>query len=118
MSRRDWSLLIEDMLEAIDKITAYLVGYDEQRFQADSRTVDAVVRNLEVLGEAANALPAAIQATAPDLDWRGLVGLRNRLIHEYFGVSLSIVWVIAIQELPALRAQLQVCRDQLSAESQ
>ena len=68
-----------------------------EQFQADSRTVDAVVRNLEVLGEAANALPAAIQATAPAVDWRGLVGLRNRLIHEYFGVSLSTVWVIATQ---------------------
>ena len=65
MSRRDWSLLIEDMLEAIGKIEAYLDGYDEATFQADSRTVDAVVRNLEVLGEAANALPAAIQSTVP-----------------------------------------------------
>ena len=114
MSRRDWSLLIEDMLEAIGKIEAYLDGYDEGRFQADSRTVDAVVRNLEVLGEAANALPAAIQATAPAVDWRGLVGLRNRLIHEYFGVSLSTVWVIATQELPALRTALEACREQLS----
>ncbi len=99
MSRCDWSLLIEDMLEAIGKIGA--------------RTVDAVVRNLEVLGEAANALPAAIQSTVPAVDWRGLVGLRNRLIHEYFGVSLSMVWVIATQELPSLRIALQACREQL-----
>ena len=65
MSRRDWSLLIEDMLDAIGKIEAYPAGYDEATFQADARTVDAVVRNLEVLGEAANALPAAIQSTVP-----------------------------------------------------
>ena len=113
MSRRDWSLLIEDMLEAIGKIEAYLAGYDEGRFQADSRTVDAVVRNLEVLGEAANALPAAIQATAPAVDWRGLLGLRNRLIHEYFGVSLSAVWVIATQELLSARLQGSPQRRQL-----
>ena len=113
MSRRDWSLLIEDMLEAIGKIEAYLAGYDEATFQADSRTVDAVVRNFEVLGEAANALPAAIQSTVPAVDWRGLVGLRIRLIHEYFGVSLSTLWVIATRELPPLRLALQACRDQL-----
>jgi uncharacterized protein with HEPN domain len=108
MSRREWLLLVEDMLAAIQKIGMYLEGFDFESFRADSRTVDAVLRNLEVIGEAANALPSDVCDRAPSVDWRGVVGLRNRLIHEYFDVSSSTVWFIATRELPVLERQLQV----------
>ena len=91
MSRREWLLLVEDMLAVIQKIGMYLEGFDFESFRADSRTVDAVLRNLEVIGEAANALPSDVCERAPSVDWRGVVGLRNRWIHEYFDVSPSTV---------------------------
>jgi len=107
MPRRDHWLLIADMLEAAERIEHYIDGFNQDRFEADQRTVDAVVRNLEILGEAANAVPSSIQGLAPEVDWRGVVGLRNRLIHEYFGVSVPIVWTIASRELPLLIPRLR-----------
>lgn len=113
MPRRDYRLLVVDMLEAAERIVNYIDAYSCEQFQADQRTVDAVVRNLEILGEAANALPATVQDLAPEIDWRGVVGLRNRLIHEYFGVSLEIVWTISTREVPRLIHQLRALSDQL-----
>jgi uncharacterized protein with HEPN domain len=108
MPRRDWTLLLDDMLQSIEKIERYIEGYESDSFAADSRTVDAVVRNLEVIGEAANALPPEIRTLAPEVDWRGIVGLRNRVVHEYFGVSSRMIWTIASQELMPLKVALLV----------
>lgn len=107
MSKRDWSLLIGDMLESMDRTASYIQGIEWEGFMAGARTQDAVVRNLEILGEAANLLPPELRDRAPDVDWRGVIGLRNRLIHEYFGVSPSVVWQIVSVELPVLGRQLR-----------
>jgi uncharacterized protein with HEPN domain len=101
------------MLEAAERIQNYIEGYSRAEFEGDQRTVDAVVRNLEILAEAANALPASIQELAAEIDWRGVIGLRNRLIHEYFGVSTAIVWTLAIREIPRLIPRLRALSDQL-----
>jgi len=106
MSRREWRLFIADMREAIDKISLYIAAMSFEQFSSDSRTVDAVVRNLEVIGEAARHLPAAIKDQHPEIDWMAINGLRNRIVHEYFGLSLSILWAIAQNDLPELASQL------------
>jgi uncharacterized protein with HEPN domain len=75
-------------------------------FQSDTRTVDAVVHNLLVIGEAARCLPASIKENHPDIDWIAINGLRNRIAHEYFGLSLSVLWEIVQTDLPHLEKQL------------
>lgn len=83
---------------------------DRQAFLADDRTTDSVVRNLEVIGEAASRLPEDLRNLHPDIPWRRIAGLRNRIIHEYFDVDLELLWEVLATELPALKAQLQQIR--------
>ena len=99
---RDYRLQIDDILTAVARIRTYVQGMSYEAFRADGKTQDAVVRNLEVIGEAARALPEKVKADAPNVDWRKLVGLRNLLIHEYFGISLPIVWDIVANKLDEL----------------
>lgn len=106
MSRREWSLFVADMQEAIEKIARYVDAMTFTDFQSDTRTVDAIVHNLLVIGEAARCLPASIKENHPDIDWIAINGLRNRIAHEYFGLSLSVIWEIVQTDLPRLQQQL------------
>jgi uncharacterized protein with HEPN domain len=105
MSRRDWSLFIADMQEAIEKIAGYVDAMTFTDFRSDTRTVDAVVHNLLVIGEAARCLPASIKENHPDIDWIAINGLRNRIACEYFGLSLSVIGEIVPTDLPNLDGQ-------------
>lgn len=107
MSARNWRLFVEDILESIGKIRLYVDGMDFEDFKSDHRTVDAVVRNLEVIGEAARQIPADVKARHSQLDWNGMIGLRNRIAHEYFGLSLPIIWTIIQRDVPELEARLR-----------
>jgi uncharacterized protein with HEPN domain len=106
MPRRDPDLLIEDILEALRKISIYTTGMGPEEFRQDLKTVDAVIRNLEIVGEATRQLPSEFTARYPDVPWRQIAGLRNRVIHEYFSVDLEIVWQVIQADLPQLEAQL------------
>ena len=107
MSKRHWRLLVEDILECIGRIEQYLTGLQLDAFKASQITVDATVRNLEVIGEASRNIPEDVKEAHPELEWAKIVGLRNRVIHEYFGVDLDIIWRIVTDELPALKAQMR-----------
>jgi hypothetical protein len=107
MPRRDPDLLIEDMLAAIRKIERYIEGMEQGQFRQDEKTVDAVARNLEILGEATRQIPEDFMARFPDVPWRQMAGLRNRIVHDYFGLDLEIIWQIIRHNLPTLRAQLE-----------
>jgi uncharacterized protein with HEPN domain len=91
------------MVAAVDRIAQYTAGMDATTFADDQRTVDAVVRNLEVIGEAARYLPDNTRALAPEIEWAKIVGLRNILVHQYFGVSTAIVWDVVAHKLGPLR---------------
>jgi uncharacterized protein with HEPN domain len=112
MSSRNWPLRISDILEAIAKVSRYTAGMDPDSFAADDKTVDAVLRNLELIGEAARNLPDDFVAGHPHIPWHEMRGMRNILIHEYFGVSLPIVWHTVTQDLPALVPLLNEILDQ------
>ncbi len=107
MSKRDWRLFIEDMLESIDLIERYVAQLNFDKFKEDQKTIDAVVRNFEVIGEASKLIPDDIKKEYSDVDWLAILGLRNRIAHEYFGISLSIIWKIIKDELPHLKNQLK-----------
>jgi len=99
---RDWTVQLEDIRQAIGKIRTYVGSMDCSAFSADPKTQDAVIRNLEIIGEAARLLPDAIKARANEIEWRKIAALRNLLLHEYFGISMPIVWDVACNKLDEL----------------
>ena len=107
MSKREWKLFVEDILESIELIENYIGNLEFNDFSKDRKTIDAVVRNFEIIGEASKYIPDYIKEKHADVDWIGIVGLRNRIAHEYFGISLEIVWNIVKQELPKLQNQMK-----------
>ena len=110
MSRRVAPLLIEDIWEAIQKIQRYVAGLNHDTFIKDDKTIDSVVRNLEIISEAANRLPEDFRAQHPEIEWRKIIGLRNRIVHDYFNIDIEIVWEIIQKDLPNLKSKLSLIR--------
>lgn len=107
MSERSDELLIEDILDAARKILRYTDGLSFEKFVSDERTVDAVVRNFGVIGEAANRLSPDFKAKHPQIEWNRIRGFRNRIVHDYFGTDYSIVWIIVQNYLTDLERSLR-----------
>ncbi len=105
---RDYKVHLEDILGAIDKILRYTDGISFGEFSKDSKTIDAVIRNLEIIGEAIKKIPEDIRRLNPNIDWKKIAALRDILIHEYFGIDNEIVWDILRNKLPALKEQISV----------
>lgn len=103
---REWSFRIKDILHAIDKIEQYTKNMTAAEFKKNELVMDAVIRNFEIIGEASNSVPIAVQRTHPHIPWRQMIALRNVLIHEYFGVDVSTVWQTVHIHLPMLKQQL------------
>ncbi len=106
MPSRSRQFRIDDIIEAINKIERYTSGIDFASWQNDEKTVDAVIRNLEVIGEASSHLPVEIQEQYEDVPWGMMKGIRNVLVHEYFGIDLEIVWKTVKDDLPILKKRL------------
>lgn len=99
---RDYRLYLDDIIEAIRRIKAFTDRMDFNAFKEDIKTQDAVVRNLEIIGEASGRLPEAVRHAAPEIEWRKVVGIRNILAHGYFGISLPIIWDVLQNKLDDL----------------
>lgn len=99
---RDIRVYLADIAERCERISRYVEDLDDVGWSADERTQDAVLRNLEVIGEAVKHLPLELRAANPEIPWQDIAGLRDILIHEYEGVDFSIVWDIAVNEVPTL----------------
>jgi len=97
---RDSRIYLEDILAAADRIASYTTGHTYESFAADEKTADAVVRNLEIIGEAAKRVPTDVRQKAPDIEWAKIGGLRDVLIHAYFNIDLEIVWDVVQNKLP------------------
>lgn len=104
---RDYKLYLHDIKEAIEKIESFIKGYTFEEFTNDHKTIDAVIRNLEIIGEATKHIPKRVREKHPDVDWKAMIGMRNILAHEYFGVRVGIIWKTMKERLPALRIKIE-----------
>lgn len=102
MSKRADSERLRDIQEAIQRIEIYIGGMSYDDFLNDLKTQDAVIRNIEIIGEAVKGMSGAVRENLSSIPWRNIAGMRDRLIHDYFGVNLDIVWQVASEELPRL----------------
>jgi len=104
---RDATVFLDDIIEACEKINRYISGLTVEQFRLDEKTIDAVVRNLEVIGEAAKNVPDETRATIA-VDWKRMAGLRDVLIHEYFGIDLDIIWDVVQTKVPELHRHVSL----------
>jgi uncharacterized protein with HEPN domain len=102
-AERDFTDYLSDILSAIEAIEQFVQGMDYAQFAADRKTIFAVIRGFEIIGEAARQIPASERDRYPHVPWRDIVGMRNRLVHGYFQVDLDVVWKAIQRDLPVLR---------------
>lgn len=104
---RDYRVFMDDILEATGKVLEYTKGLSNTQFFADRKTIEAVVWNLQVIGEAVKNVPAEIRTQYPDLPWRDMAGLRDIIVHQYFGIKLDVIWKIIQNDLPGLEDRIR-----------
>ncbi len=108
---RDNMVYLDDILQCCDRIIRYTQGMAYGQFETDDKTVDAVVRNLEIIGEAVKNIPEAIKDKNTQIEWRKIAGLRDIVVHAYFNVSISIVWDVVTHQIPELKKQIDQIRE-------
>ncbi len=109
---RDSRLYLKDILAAIESIEAFVEGMDLEAFRVDDKTTSAVIRKFEIIGEAAKGIPEEIRRSYPQIPWKEMAGMRDRLIHFYSGVDYQLVWMTIKERLPQVKPEIQkIVRD-------
>jgi uncharacterized protein with HEPN domain len=108
LKKKDRSeLYLKDLLDSMDQVMAYLEGMTFDEFEKDKMRIDAVLRNIQIIGEAARNISEEIKENYPDIPWRRMIGLRNIVVHAYFGVDLEMIWRISTVNIPQTQPQLE-----------
>ena len=101
--KRDYRDYLTDILESIEKIEEFTKGFTPARFAADEKTQLAVIKSLEIIGEAVKKIPTTLKKKHPDIPWRQISGMRDKLVHEYFGINIKVVWKTIVEDIPPLK---------------
>jgi uncharacterized protein with HEPN domain len=117
VNEKDPKVFISHILDCIQKIKEYLEGKSKEDFMNSTQLQDAVIRRIEIIGEASRNIPSEIQEEYSHVHWEEAKGMRNILIHEYFGVDLELTWQVVKQDLPKLREQMLALKEELTEES-
>lgn len=104
---RDVTLYLEDIVNAIHKIEKYTRGVSFNRFKKEEKTIDAVIRNLEIIGEAVKHIPKEVKEKYPNIPWKEIIGMRNKVIHEYFGIDVDILWDTIKEDICNLKRKIK-----------
>ncbi len=107
MTSRKPSVYLIDIIESINLIESFIANVDEDAFFSNIEKQDAVLRRLEIIGEAVKHLPDQIRKKNTSIPWRQIAGMRDIIIHEYFGITLEMIWVVVTEDLPKLKAPIQ-----------
>ena len=113
---REYADHVRDMVEAADKAIRFVAGMDYLTFAGDEKTVYAVLRALEIVGEASKRIPREVRDRHPELPWRAIGGTRDRLIHDYSRVDLEVIWATVREDLPGLRVVLERILEEVSED--
>ena len=104
---REYGDYLQDIFDSIGDIETFIKGMTFDEFACDKKTKNAVIRSIEVIGEATKKIPQSITKKHPTVPWKKMAGMRDKLIHEYFGIDISILWKVATEEIPPLKAEIQ-----------
>lgn len=107
MPKREATVYLQDILTSLSRIKDYTKGFSFEAFSNDFKTIDAVVRNLEIIGEAARNMPEKVLEKYSDIPWSNMISMRNKILHEYFGVDMEILWKTIKEDLLPLKKQIE-----------
>ena len=113
---RHWRLYIQDMIDFGESVLSYTEGLDQGGFVSDRRTYDATLRNIELVGEAATHVPIEVRETNPQIQWRSIIGIRNRVAHGYLGLDDDVIWSIIKDDIPELLPRLRCLLSSIDRE--
>ncbi|MCK5784337.1 MAG: DUF86 domain-containing protein [Desulfobacterales bacterium] len=116
MKKRFYRDYLEDIFDAVEEIASFINGMSKRDFLRDKRTINAVIRSLEVMGEASKKIPGTIKKRPSSIPWKKMEGMRNKMIHEYFGIDKEILWLTAKNDVPTLREPINILLSELEPE--
>jgi len=114
MKKRDYRDYVQDILDSINDAEAFIKGMKFSEFKRDKKTINAVVRSVEVIGEAAKKIPKSLRKEFPTIPWKRMLGIRDKLIHEYFGIDVEILWEVVKKDLPGINPEVSKMRKMMN----